>query len=240
MYHHINSDKYSNSLELIEKHFEHISKNYNTIFPEEYKKTIFNMDLCLVFDDAYFDFYYYLFPLLQKYEIKVLLAVPIKYILNSTQLTYTERLSVEHNKIMEDDNYIRKELFCSWKELEEMSDSGYVQIVSHGYKHVRVDELNEQELDFELIESKKIIQNRLKIRCNSFVYPYGKFNNNVLDKVNKFYKYNFAIGGYPIYNIILNPIYRVYADDMNDCCSIFNKVDLLKNSLKKTIKGLIT
>jgi peptidoglycan/xylan/chitin deacetylase (PgdA/CDA1 family) len=242
MYHHCNSDKYSNSLEILEKHFTYISNKYKTIYPEEYRKKLLNTQLCLVFDDAYFDFYYYVFPLLKKYKIKILLSVPVKYILDEINIKNETRLSLSHSKMMKNDNYKKYGYFCSWKELKEMVESGYVKIASHGYNHLPLDKLNKNELEYEIKESKKMIENKLNIECNSFVYPYGNFNDKILKIINKYYDYNFAIGGIYNYEIIKKPIYRIYADDMKKVDELFlnfNKIKYLLRAFKYKIKGLI-
>ena len=120
MYHHINSDKYSNTLDIFINHLKYIKSNYNIVLPND--KISYN-SICLTFDDAFFDFYYYIFPLLKKFNIKVILGVPVKYILEDTLVSYNHRLSINH-----DDTYNNKESFCTYKELKEMVDSKLVYI----------------------------------------------------------------------------------------------------------------
>jgi len=241
MYHHINSDQYSNNSELIEEHFKYISNNYITIFPREY---VFDLTtkLCLVFDDGYFDFYYYVFPLLKKYNIKALLSVPVKYILDEVFVKDKIRLSQKHSTLMSEENYKTYAPYCSWRELKEMSDSGFVQIVSHGYNHIKLDDISKEELQFELEESKKTIESKLEIDCDTFVYPYGNFNTEVLNEVNKYYDYNFAISSMYNFNIKNKPIYRIYADDMQKCDELFlwgNKIKYILRNIKFIVKKVL-
>ena len=79
MYHHVNSDRCSNDLAIFEEHLKYIKNNFKTIFPGE---EITSKSVCLTFDDAYADFYFLIFPLLKKYNLKALLAIPSKYILD--------------------------------------------------------------------------------------------------------------------------------------------------------------
>ena len=92
MYHHINSDDLplSNSDKMMEEHLTLIAQRYVTIFPGD---QIGKHSICLTFDDAYYDFYYYVFPLLKKYNLKALLAVPVAYILEDTDVSSEPRLS---------------------------------------------------------------------------------------------------------------------------------------------------
>ena len=148
MYHHVDSDRCSNDYEIFESHLEYISKNFNTTFPTLHmpKKPI-----CLVFDDGYYDFYKLIFPLLKKYNLKALLGVTPKYILDDTDKDDELRLSYEHNELFE--NY-KDATFCTYTELKEMQDSGLIQIVSHSYSHKNLLE-DDVNLEEELVESKK-------------------------------------------------------------------------------------
>ncbi len=238
MYHHINNKKYSNNLELIEKHFEYIAQNFQPVFCNETK---YNNCIMLVFDDAFFDFYYYVFPLLKKYNLKAILSVPTKYIVDQTEVKYQKRLSITHDDIMYNKHALQFTPFCTWTELKEMSDSKYVKIASHSVNHTNLITLNNNNIKFELRESQKIIENKLKIKCDIFTYPYGNHNHYIKTMVNKYYKYDVTIGNiYNLYNA--NTIYRIYADDLNNHCQIFNFKNRLKymtRTLLHLIKGII-
>ena len=105
MYHHVNSDRCSNDLAIFEEHLKYIKNNFKTIFPGE---EITSKSVCLTFDDAYADFYFLIFPLLKKYNLKALLAIPSKYILDDTDEKAENRMNFEHNDLFE--NY-QKETF---------------------------------------------------------------------------------------------------------------------------------
>jgi peptidoglycan/xylan/chitin deacetylase (PgdA/CDA1 family) len=231
MYHNINSDKYSNDLDLFEKHLIYIKENYNIVLPEDKLK---NKNICLTFDDAFYNFYYYVFPLLKKYNIKAILAVPTKYILDSTSLNCKERLDIPH-----DDTYssIEKAPFCTFEELQIMSDSGLLKIASHSHNHVNLNECNNLKEELEL--SKKIIENKLNIICDTFIFPFGKYNNLVLNESKKYYKYLFRIGNgiNNDFNGINDVIYRVNGDGLKDYKDIFSFKNMLKYKIKSFIKS---
>lgn len=229
MYHHINSDKYSNDLDIFKKHLEYIISKYNIVVPGDELK---GNDICLTFDDAFFDFYYYVFPLLKKYKVKAILAVPSKYILDDTKLDYKKRLNVLH-----DESYAKKESFCTFKELKEMSDSGFVLIASHTHSHINLNET--KELEFELKESKNILENKLNIRIDSFIFPFGKYNDEVLNECKKHYKYLFRIGNgiNENFNGINDVIYRINADSLKNEKDIFSFFNMLKYRIKSIIKS---
>jgi len=228
MYHHIESDQYSNSIKLINAHFEFISNKYKTIFPNEYKKSFLRIELCLVFDDAYFDFYFYVFPLLKKYDIKVILAVPTKFILDHSTLPDVDRLEQKHNDIMIGTNYKKFESFCTWTEIKEMVDSGHVIIASHGNKHQNLLMVDKDSCINELLNSKEKIKEKTGIDTDIFVYPFGKYNKDIYNVTKEYYKYQFSIGKLINLDIKKSIIYRVYADDMINAKKVLSPINIMK------------
>ena len=245
MYHHCNSDEFSNSKEILEKHFEFISKNYKTIFCGE-KLSIFKTDLLLVFDDGFFDFYYYVYPLLKKYNLKAVLSIPTKYILTDTNIENKKRLSIKHSDMIYNPSVINYAPFCTWKEIKEMSESGYIEVASHSINHPNLAKLSLDEVEKEIKISKDVIENRINKEVDTFVYPYGVYNEKIRKIVKKYYKYDIGIGNK--YNFKWNKtIHRLYADDLEDCCEILSNKQKIKyfanaiipNNLKKVIKWII-
>ena len=233
MYHHVNSDKFSNSLEILRRHFEYISKNYQTIFPGE-NTSFLKTDLLLVFDDGFYDFYYYVYPLLKKYNLKAVLSVPTKYILDDTNIDTEKRLSIKHSDMIYNPQVIEYAPFCTWQEIKEMSESGYVEIASHSINHSNLTKLSLEEAEKEIKISKDIIEKKIEKECKTFTYPYGAFNNIVRENVKKYYKYDIGIGNE--YNFTWETtINRLYADDLKNPSEILN----LKNKSKYFIKAII-
>jgi peptidoglycan/xylan/chitin deacetylase (PgdA/CDA1 family) len=192
LYHHVGNSKYSNSKEMLETHFAYLKKNYKIVVPNE-KLSPFRINICLSFDDAYFDFYHFVFPLLKKLNIKAVLAVPVKYIVDSQDIDPAKRLSVPHNQATNEEIYKAKAPFCTWNELDEMAKSGLVHIASHSYSHKNL-LAQEVDLNLEIIESKKKLEQNLNIEISTFVYPLGKFNRNIHKMTMKHYKYAMRIG----------------------------------------------
>ena len=231
MYHHAESDKYSNSVGMLEKHFKFISQKYQTVFPKNYTKNFFHYELCLVFDDAYFDFYYYIFPLLKKYNIKAILSVPTNYIVDDTNLSDEIRLAYKHDEAMINSNHKKFVPFCTWKEICEMISTGLVEVASHGVFHQNLLIVDKETCIMELSKSKKIIECKTGKEPTAFVYPYGKYNKDVLQLVNEYYLFNFSIGRFINLNIHNSVIYRVYADEMSTPSNLLS----FKNRMKYTL-----
>ncbi len=225
MYHHINSDDLplSNTLEMMEAHLSFIAQRYTTVFPGE------NVPhgICLTFDDGYFDFYHYVFPLLQKYHLKALLAVPTAYILETTTLSPQQRLSLTHAHIYE--NAMTHAPFCTYEELREMVHSGYVQIASHSMNHVNLTQEG-VNLDEELITSKTVLEKKLGVRIDSFVLPYGKYNASVITHAKRHYPYVFRIGNAlnPSWEGMGGMLYRIKGDALTSPDALFRPLKQLR------------
>ena len=192
LYHRVNNGKYATNKDIMKKHLIYLSQNYKIVTPSD-RISPFKLNLCLSFDDGYFDFYKYVFPILKELNIKALLAIPIRYILESTNIDHNTRLSVAYHDAMKGDVFIKKAPFCTWQEIKEMVDSNLVEIASHSYSHKNLLE-KDIDLDNEIITSKKILEEKLKIQINTFVYPLGKFNKEIHNAVKKHYKYAMRIG----------------------------------------------
>ncbi|KIM05997.1 MAG: polysaccharide deacetylase [Sulfurovum sp. AS07-7] len=233
MHHHVNSDRCSNDLSIFEEHLQYIKSKFTSIFPGE---NIMGNCVCLTFDDAYVDFYYLIYPLLKKYGLKALLAVPSKYILDSCDEISETRMGFEHNDLFA--NY-EKGTFCTFKELKEMVDSGLVRIGSHSHTHIDLT-ADGVDLDIELRFSKEILEQKLGVEVDSFVFPFGKYNQEILQQAKKYYKYSFRIGNaiHNDFNGINGVIYRVDGDGLKTPDEIFGFKKILGYKFKGLIKRL--
>jgi peptidoglycan/xylan/chitin deacetylase (PgdA/CDA1 family) len=222
LYHRINKEVYSNSFETMDAHLRHISGRFNVVLPGEPLNRQ-KLNVCLTFDDAFFDFFHLVFPLLKKYSVRAVLAVPVKYILDDTSVPAEVRLSVPHEESHLDGVYQHKVPYCTWKELKEMSESGLVSIASHSYSHsaIRID--GSIDLDLELVLSKQILEEKLGITVRTFVYPFGTYDKSAVSIVKNNYEFAMRIG-----NAInaswcntTGVTYRVNADGMKDPFELF-------------------
>ena len=236
MYHHINSNDLplSNSDSMMEEHLRLISERYVTVFPGD---ELNGDSICLTFDDAYFDFYYYVFPLLRKYNLKALLAVPCSYILEDTDVETSQRLSLTHHEIYEGDNYKTYAPFCTYVELREMVQSGHVMIASHSMNHVVLSGDN-VDLEKEIFGSKVALEDKIGCRIDSFVLPYGKYNDAVVTLAREHYSYVFRIGN--AFNLswdgIGGLIYRIKGDGLKTPDTLFKPLGQLGFWFKTLVK----
>ncbi|MCH9626772.1 MAG: hypothetical protein S4CHLAM2_04000 [Chlamydiales bacterium] len=148
--------------------------------------------VCLTFDDAFYDFYHSVFPILKKLQIRALVGVASRYALKKTDVCPEERLSVPPALAMQDGFFDKKATYCTWEELSEMVQSGFVEIASHSYMLCNLT-FDFVDLNREVVTSKKMIEANLSQPVSSFIYPFGKTNPGLHDYVAEHYPYAFQI-----------------------------------------------
>lgn len=225
-------DKYANSHAMLREHLLFLKENYPIVLPGDVlaKK---KLSVCLTFDDATYDFYHYIFPLLKEFKMRALLGVPVHYILDSTKLNPQERLSVPYPLMMQEGFYDQKAPFCTWEELTEMVDSGFVEVASHSYLHCNLT-FNFVDLNREVVHSKEVLEKRLAQPVSSFIYPFGKTTPTLHEYVSQHYPYAFRIGSTLNFGWgnSLKPIGRISADNLNNPGAPFSFFSLAKALLK--------
>ncbi len=231
LYHNINADKYSNRPDIFERHLLYIKKHFRVVFPGD---CLGEKNICLTFDDGYFNFYKYVYPLLKKNDMKAILAVPTKFILEKTSKEEKKRLSVRHDDAV---SYYKDAPFCTFEELKEMSESGCVKIASHTHSHANL--TNCEDVSEELLLSRDILEKKLGIVCDTFMFPYGKYNDEIARKASEIYPYLFRIGNAinKDFNGIKGVIYRIDADNLKDEKDIFSFRNMTRYKMKSFLRS---
>ena len=123
------------------------------------KITIPQKSVILTFDDGYRDFYTDVFPILKKYQVKAVVYVVPNFLDLPNNLTTPQ--------------------------LKEIVNSGLVEIGAHTMNHTYLSGLPRPRVEFEVIQSKKILEKILGFKIVSFAYPGGAFDNTIIDVVQK-------------------------------------------------------
>jgi len=100
-------------------------------------------------------------------------------------------------KIAEDAGIMESELsgeslMMTWGELREMAAAG-VDFGSHGCTHRILTNLQKDEIEHELVDSRNKIRENLEIEAKAFSYPNGDFDSTVLG-MTAMAGYSFAVG----------------------------------------------
>lgn len=201
---------------VLEAHFAYLRRRFDVVLPGEPLRPG-RLSVCLSFDDGYADFYAQVFPLLDKFSLRALLAIPTAFILPDTIIPMTERLAVTQNEAMQGDYFKTRAPFCTWEELRRMVSSGRVQIASHSHRHLDL-RRDDVDVEFEAAHSKSLLEQNLGCRISTFVYPFGSVNARAHSTVMRHYAFALRVGaalnsGWHPYR---QPLCRVGADDTPD------------------------
>jgi len=236
MYHRVGVGKHANSEEMLRSHLSYLKEHYEIVLPGDPLPKR-KLSVCLTFDDASFDFYHFAYPMLKELKIRALLGVPARYILDSTTLPPEERLSVPYTMAMQDGFFDQKAPLCTWEELNEMVQSGLVEVASHSYMHCNLT-FDFVDLNREVVTSKQIIESNLSQPVSSFIYPFGRMNLGLHEYVAEHYPYAFKIGSAVNWGWGngKKPISRIIGDQMAGHAALLS----FGNLAKYTLKALVT
>lgn len=209
MYHRAQAGRHGNSPEMLDAHFAHIAADHICVLPGE-SLDLRKLNVCLTFDDGYFDFYAVVFPLLKKHGLRALLAIPPVVVRERATASAEARLQAPACVDYGQPNY---DGFCTWPELREMAASGRVTIGAHGFTHCPLDHKG-VDLHTEIELPQTLLEARLGQPVSSFVFPYDRFNGAALQRVRQRYRHVFRIGNADNGGWDGSPLYRVNADGM--------------------------
>lgn len=149
-----------------EEQMKYLSENgYQTIdFDRLYailsgQATLPSKAIILTFDDGYIDFYVNAFPILKKYNIHAVAFIPTALVGGS--------------------------YYMNWDQIKEINSSGLVSFQSHSVNHSDLISLNDAQLNYQLIESKRVLEENLGRIVNTFCYPYGRSDERVWQAAKK-------------------------------------------------------
>ena len=123
----------------------------------------------LTFDDGYEDNFTKAFPLLKKYNFKATIYI----VLNR----FNENWATDKD-LDKASNELNNEKMLSDEQIKIMLESGLIEIGSHTLDHVNLPKLSNEEKVKQIKESKEKIEDIFSIKCNSFAYPFGFFDND--------------------------------------------------------------
>ncbi|MBR2177050.1 MAG: polysaccharide deacetylase family protein [Clostridia bacterium] len=181
-------NQYMISPDCLEEDLKYLKEHgYTTIFlselTEHFKSGLElpEKPIILTFDDGYYDNYVYAWPLLEKYECKAVIS-PIGKAADEAE-------NEEYRSVLWSQ--------CTWEELKEMSDSGFVELQNHTYdlhklnkgwqgaaaKTGESDDDYKQRLSEDLLKSNAQIQEVTGNVPDAVVYPFGAKSDTTEDIV---------------------------------------------------------
>lgn len=113
--------------------------------------------VCITFDDGYLDSYTIVYPMMKEF------GYPWNLFL------ITDDVGKSYNRM-------------TWEQLKEMADSGAVTIANHTLSHPKLHNLpTRAEKENEIIGANKALKYHLGIDNLWFAYPYGDYDDEVID-----------------------------------------------------------
>lgn len=161
------------------------------------------------FDDGFRDIYQYAFPIFKKYQIPFTLYLTTDFPEGKADVWWIQMeqfLSVEaFEKMMsrvyecpkpmastmhdltgtQPDPELCRSLALSWEEIQEMVDSGLCTVGSHTVSHPGLTRIGEGACLHELMESRRLIREKLGQDAIHLSYPHSMENDHVREMVSK-------------------------------------------------------
>ena len=116
--------------------------------------------ILLTFDDNYIGQYQYAFPLLKQYQYPAVWSIHTRYV--GSQAGKPK---------------------ATWEQIKEIYQSGLITVASHTVNHLNLAKLSPEKIDFELKESKRVLEQQLGIPIQYFTYPEGDYIGSVKQNV---------------------------------------------------------
>jgi peptidoglycan/xylan/chitin deacetylase (PgdA/CDA1 family) len=133
---------------------------------EKGKGNINDAYVTLTFDDGFEECYSTIAPLIEKYGSTGAFFINANYI--ESDINYQEKFNERTQ------TYTKKPM--SWAQVIDLHHRGHL-IGSHNLDHTNMSVLNEEDLDFQLKQNKKILENKLNYTCNYFAWTYGQMQH---------------------------------------------------------------
>lgn len=222
MYHRARAGVYGNSPQMLDAHFAHIADHFACVLPGE-PLDHHRLNVCITFDDAYFDFYAVAYPLLEKRGLRALLAVAPAAVREQAVGSASDRL--DDDAVLHDNT--SSDGCCTWTELRELAATGRVAFAAHGFTHQPLDRAG-LDLNLEITVSQAMIAARTGAPVRSFVFPYGRFSRDALQRVSVAYDHAFRIGSADNGGWGHRLTYRISADNLPSPVAPFARSRLLK------------
>lgn len=191
MYHSIlkdpsRSNKYTVTPTVLEEDLKYIKDNgYTTVSISDLISYVYDdmplpeKPIVLTFDDGHYNNYGYLFPLLEKYDMKAVISIVGSY---TDKFTETDEANLNYS-------YLR------WKDIKELMDTGRIEFQNHTYslhsntgkrigtKKIKgeTDEHYKSILKDDILKLQQEFEENTHYTPQCFTYPFGGISNASLD-----------------------------------------------------------
>ncbi len=169
-YHRINpwykDDPLTVNPENFEKQISYLLKRGFKQVENDYEKI--EKNLIITFDDGFYDNIIFGLPLFKKLKIKPIIFVIVGY--------------VSTDKVWDRYKDYEKDRFMKWEEIKEIINQD-IEIGSHTLSHPHLTQITLEKAKEEIFSSKKVLEDKIGKEVKFFCYPYGEFNENIIEFV---------------------------------------------------------
>lgn len=148
--------------------------------------------VAFTFDDGFMDCYDIFAPTLEKFGVNAMFFVNPNYVEGDD--SYIQHFN-------EDIVRTPNKMPMRWSHLKDLSQRGHI-IAAHTMDHYMINSNDVKTLNYQIIDCKKIIEEKIGKECPYFAFPYGKLtqaNQTSIDIACKTYKYVFSQSDYKKY-----------------------------------------
>jgi peptidoglycan/xylan/chitin deacetylase (PgdA/CDA1 family) len=147
--------------------------------------------LSFTYDDGFEECYTVIAPLLEKYNTRGAFFINANYIGSDT----------EYQNGFNDRTLTYTKTPMSWDQVIDLHKRGHL-IGAHTLDHVDLTKLSATDVDFQFVENKKILEDKLNYNCDYFAWTYGRmefFSEKLLNVAQKYHKHIFSATDYKNY-----------------------------------------
>lgn len=166
-----------------EKQIAWLSKNgFKSYFLSEFAnlENLPPKAVCITFDDGYKDNLTNALPILQKYNFKANIFIVAN--------RFTQDWATDKDLGKSSDE-LNSEAMLSHEDTQKLLESGLIEIGSHTLNHANLPSLNTKEKIDEIANSKEQIEQIYGIKCETFAYPFGFFDDESTQIAGQNYKF---------------------------------------------------
>lgn len=151
-------------------------------------QTVDRPTIAFTFDDGFEDCYTHIAPALEKFGINAMFFINPGF---ADAANHNEEYIKHFTEITTESPGKRP---MSWKQIKELQQRGF-KFGAHTIDHYMINDNNQEELEHQIADCKKMIEEQLQTPCDYFAFPYGRLehaNPLSIDIACQCYKYVFS------------------------------------------------